>query len=53
VAAWVITVLTGQIASGQLTASVTNANAYLPHLTVAACCATVVSYAIRPERGLQ
>jgi hypothetical protein len=53
VAAWVITVLAGQTASGQLTASVTNAHAYLPYLAVAACCATVVIYAVRPERGPQ
>jgi hypothetical protein len=49
----VITVLAGQTASGQLTAWVTNANAYLPHLAVAACCAAVASYAVRPERGPQ
>ena len=53
VAAWVIAVLAGQTTSGQLTASVTNAHAYLPYLAVAGCCAAVVSYAVRPERGLQ
>jgi len=53
VAAWVIVVLAGQAASGQLTGSVTNAHAYLPYLAVAACCAAIVIYAIRPERGLQ
>ncbi len=53
VAAWVITVLAGQTASGQLTASVTNAHAYLPYLAVAACCAAIVIYATRPQRGLQ
>jgi hypothetical protein len=53
IAAWVITVLASQSASGQLTASVTNAYAYLPYLAVAACCAVAVSYAMRPERGLQ
>ena len=53
VAAWVITVLAGQTASGQLTASVTNAHAYLPYFAVAACCAGAVIYAARPERGLQ
>src|SRR5262249_54863884 len=53
VAAWVITMLAGQTASGQLTSSVTNAHAYLPYLAVAACCAAVVIYAVRPERGLQ
>jgi hypothetical protein len=53
VAAWVITVLASQTASGKLTASVTNTHAYLPYLAVAACCAAVVVYAVRPERGLQ
>jgi hypothetical protein len=53
VAAWVIAVLAGQTASGKLTASVTNAGAYLPYLAVAACCAAVVIYATRSERGLQ
>ena len=42
--------LAGQTASGQLTAPVTNVHAYL---AVAACCAAVVIYAVRPERGLQ
>jgi hypothetical protein len=49
----VATVLAGQTASGQVTASVTNTHAYLPYLAVAACCAAIVIYATRPERGLQ
>lgn len=53
VAAWVITVLAGEAASGQLTAPVTNTHAYLPYLAVAACCAAAVIYAVRPERGLR
>ena len=54
VAAWVITVLAEpDRPSGQLTAAVTNADAYLPYLAVAACCAAVVVYATRPQRGLQ
>ena len=53
VAAWVIAVLAGQTASGQLTDSVTNARAYLPYLVVAGCCAAIVAYAIRPRRSLQ
>ncbi len=53
VAAWVIAVLAGRTASGQLTTSVTNPHAYLPYLAVAACCAAVAIYAVRPERGLQ
>jgi hypothetical protein len=52
-AAWAITVLAGETVSGQLTASVTNAHADLPYLAVAACCAALVIYAVRPERGLQ
>jgi hypothetical protein len=53
VAAWAIMVLAGQTASGQLAASVTNADAYLPYLAVAACCAAAAIYAARPERGVQ
>jgi hypothetical protein len=53
VAGWVITVLASETVGGQLTASVTNAHTYLPYLAVAACCAAVVTYAVRPERGLQ
>ena len=53
VAAWVITVLASETAGGQLTASVTNAHAYLPYLAVAPCCAAAAVYAVRPERGLQ
>ncbi len=53
IAAWVITVLSAQTASGQLTASVTTVTAYLPYLVVAACCATVAIYGARPRKGLQ
>jgi hypothetical protein len=53
VAAWVITVLASETVGGQLTASVTNADAYLPYLAVAACCAAVVIYATHPPRGLE
>jgi hypothetical protein len=52
-AAWVITVLSAQSASGQFTAAVTNARSYLPYLVVAACCAAVVIYGTRPRKGLQ
>src|SRR5262249_36606623 len=41
IAAWVITVLSAQTASGQFTASVTNAASYLPYLVVLACCAAI------------
>jgi hypothetical protein len=53
IAAWVITVLSAQTASGQLTASVTSVSADLPYLLVVACCAAIVSYVTRPRRGLQ
>jgi hypothetical protein len=53
VAAWVITVLSAQNASGRLTGSVTSPSAYLPYLVVAACCAAIVGYATHPRRGLQ
>jgi hypothetical protein len=50
VAAWTITVLASQTASGQATAAATNMHAYLPYLAVAVCCAAVVGYATRPQR---
>jgi len=53
ITAWVITVLSAQTASGQLTASVTAVSAYLPYLAVAACCAAVAVYGTRPRKGLQ
>ena len=53
VAAWVITVLANGTVGGQFTASVINADAYLPYLAVAACCAAIVIYAIHPQRGLE
>jgi hypothetical protein len=52
-AGWVITVLAAQTAGGHLTASVTDAQAYLPYLAVAACCAAATIYETSPERGLQ
>jgi hypothetical protein len=53
IAAWVITVLANRTASGQLTATVTNTETYLPYLAAAACAVAVVAYATRPQRGLQ
>ena len=53
VAAWIMAVLGGRAAGGQLSTAVTNANAYLPYLAVAGCCAVIVGYAIRPQRSLQ
>ncbi len=52
IAAWVITVLANRTASGQLTATITNAETYLPYLAAAACAAAVIAYATRPQRGL-
>jgi hypothetical protein len=53
VAAWAITVLANSTASGQLTATITNTETYLPYLAAAACAVAVVLYVIRPQRGLQ
>ena len=53
VAAWIIVVLAQKPAGGQLTAAITNTQTYLPYLAVAACCAAIVIYATRPQRGLQ
>jgi hypothetical protein len=52
VAAWVITVLANRTASGQLTATVTNTETYLPYLAAAACAAAAVAWITRPQRGL-
>jgi len=38
--------------SAALTSAVTDANLYLPYLAVAACCAVIVLFATRPQRGL-
>jgi len=51
VAGWVITVLSGAAASGQLTTAVTSAALILPYLAFAACCGAVVLYATRIPRG--
>ena len=60
VAAWVIVVLGWSAASStpgapgiSLTAAVTDPSLYLPYLAVAACCAAIVGYATRPQRGMQ
>jgi hypothetical protein len=63
VGAWVILVLgygaadAGSAPGGGLSAAalspvITNVNLYLPYLAVAACCAAIVAFAIRPKRGL-
>lgn len=66
VAAWIFVVLgrgvlstaagstlQGQSPDARLTAAVTDPNLYLPYLAVAACCAAVVYYVTRPQRGTQ
>jgi len=62
VAAWLIVVFargTFSAAPGtpdtgaHLAAAITDPNLYLPYLAVAACCAAVVYYATRPQRGTQ
>ena len=60
VAAWIIVVLGWSAASSppgatgvSLTAAVIDPSLYLPYLAVAACCAVIVGYATRPQRGIQ
>jgi hypothetical protein len=53
VGAWIIVVLAQAAADGKLTGAVADTGAYLPYLAAAACCAVVVVYATRPQRGLQ
>jgi len=66
VTAWIVVVLgrsalagtassTGPAPSATtgLAAAVTDPNLYLPYLAVAACCAAVVYYVTRPQRGAQ
>lgn len=40
-------------ANVNLTSAVTDPNLYLPYVAVAVCCAAVVYYAVRPQRGIQ
>jgi hypothetical protein len=42
----------GGLSAAALTSAVTDANLYLPYLAVAACCAVIVLFATRPQRGL-
>ena len=60
VAAWIIVVLAQSAASttpgtseAHLSAAVTDPSLYLPYLAIAACCAVIVGYATRPQRGMQ
>jgi len=51
VAGWMIAVLSGAAASGQLTTAVTSSALILPYLAFAACCGVVVVYATRIPKG--
>ena len=42
----------GGLSAAALASAVTDANLYLPYLAVTACCAVIVLFAIRPQRGL-
>jgi hypothetical protein len=51
VAAWLITVLSGRVASGRFSAAVTGTVLFLPYLAIGAGCAAIVLYATRIPRG--
>jgi hypothetical protein len=51
VAAWLIIVLSGRVASGHFTAAVTDTVLFLPYLAIGAVCAAIVIYATRMPRG--
>ena len=51
VAAWLITVLSGRVASGHFAAVVTDTVLFLPYLAIGAGCAAVALYATRIPRG--
>jgi hypothetical protein len=51
VAAWLITVLSGRVASGHFAAAVTDTVLFLPYLAIGAGCAAVALYATRIPRG--
>jgi len=42
----------GGLSIAALTSAITDVNLYLPYLGVAACCAVIVLFATRPQRGL-
>jgi hypothetical protein len=50
-AGWLITVLGGRVAAGQVTAAITSTTLILPYLAVAALCAVIAVYATRTPRG--
>jgi hypothetical protein len=51
VAAWLITVLSGRVASGHFAAAVTDTVLFLPYLAIGAVCAAVALFATRIPRG--
>ena len=51
VAAWLIIVLSGQVASGNFAAAVTDTVLFLPYLAIGAGCAVIALYATRIPRG--
>jgi hypothetical protein len=51
VAVWLITVLSGRVASGHFAAAVTDTVLYLPYLAIGAGCAAIALYATRIPRG--
>jgi hypothetical protein len=51
VAAWLIVVLSGRVASGHFTAAVTDPVLFLPYLAIGAGCAAIALYATRIPRG--
>jgi hypothetical protein len=53
VAAWLITVLSGRVASGHFAAAVTDTVLFLPYLAIGAGCAAIALYATRIPRGAQ
>jgi hypothetical protein len=51
VAAWLIIVLSGRVASGRFSAAVTDTVLFLPYLAIGAGCAAIVLFATRIPRG--
>ncbi len=50
-ASWALAVLGGQVATGRLTAVLTQSSLIFPYLAVAACCGAIAWYATRLPRG--
>jgi hypothetical protein len=51
VAAWLIIVLSGRVASGHFAAAVTDTVLFLPYLAIGAVCAAIACYASRTPGG--